>query len=100
MGLLFMQASSVWHGLEHITKATGNASYSFNIQTSDKAQPLSGVCLKCLEDPAHSFGLICEPPQHYGLQLGVVQANTLPACGFTTPVSFANQRGPPALFLS
>lgn len=99
VALLVIQAGMVWHGLEHVAKASGEPAYSTNILSGEKTQPASGLCLKCLEDLTHSVGLISQTPQtKVSLATGLRQA-ALPACGFATPVEFANQRGPP-VFLS
>ncbi len=95
VALLVMQAGMVWHGLEHVAKASGKSSYSLNTLSVDQTQPASGLCLKCLEDLTHSVGLISQPPLHTVPLHTMLQQGAVTACSFATPVELANQRGPP-----
>ena len=95
LALVVMQAGMVWHGLEHVAKASGKISYSTNIVSVDKAQPFSGLCLKCLEDLSHSIGLISHTVEFDASLQAVVKQDAFVACNFATPVELANQRGPP-----
>ncbi len=99
VALLAMQASMVWHGLEHVAKASGTTANSTHTLNAEKAHPLSDLCLKCLEDLTHSVGLISQA-LHIDVSLRpVLRQGACLACGFATPVELANQRGPP-VFLS
>ncbi len=99
VGLLALQTGMIWHGLEHVAKASSNAAFASYTQSVEKAQPLSAQCLKCLEDLTHSVGLISQSPALDTSLRVVVQQGAFPVCGFATPVELANQRGPP-VFLS
>ena len=97
VALLVMQAGMVWHGLEHVAKASGKNSYSLNTLSANQVQPqpASGLCLKCLEDLTHSVGLISQPLLHeVSLQTLLLQG-AVAVCSFAMPVELANQRGPP-----
>ena len=96
LALLVIQAGMVWHGLEHVAKASGKTAYSTNTLSAEQTQPVAGLCFKCLEDLTHSVGLISKPLQTEVLLATALQQAALPTCGFATPVAFANQRGPPA----
>ena len=95
VALLAFQASMVWHGLEHVAKVSGKANASIVALNAEQTQPVSSVCFKCLEDVAHSFGLISESVQPFIPLEFVLLEGALPLCHFATPVSLANQRGPP-----
>ena len=95
VGLLALQTSMIWHGLEHVSNASSSAAVASNTPSVETAQPVSGPCLKCLEDLAHSVGLISQAPVLDTSLHVVVQQGALPACSFPTPVELANQRGPP-----
>jgi len=95
VGLLALQTSMVWHGLEHVAKASSNTAFASYTQSVEKAQPLSAQCLKCLEDLAHSVGLISYAPALDTSLSVLAQQSGFPASGFATPVELANQRGPP-----
>jgi len=95
MALLVIQAGMVWHGLEHVAKASDKTAYSTNTLSAEKTQPASGLCLKCLEDLTHSVGLISQSLSIDASLPSVWQQAALPAVYFATPVELANQRGPP-----
>ena len=95
VALLVMQAGMVWHGLEHVAKASGKTVYSANSLSAEKSQPASGLCFKCLEDLTHSVGLLTQTPQVEASLATALQQATFSACVFATPVALANQRGPP-----
>lgn len=99
LALLVMQAGMVWHGLEHVAKASGKTAYSISSLSAEQSQPASGLCLKCLEDLTHSVGLISQAPQADDSLATASQQARVVACSFVTPVELANQRGPP-VFLS
>jgi hypothetical protein len=99
LALLVMQAGMVWHGLEHVAKASGKTAYSISSLSAEQSQPASGLCLKCLEDLTHSVGLISQAPQADDSLATALQQAGVVACSFVTPVELANQRGPP-VFLS
>lgn len=99
LALLVMQAGMVWHGLEHVAKASGKTAYSISSLSAEQSQPASGLCLKCLEDLTHSIGLISQAPQADDSPATALQQAGVVACSFVTPVELANQRGPP-VFLS
>ncbi len=95
VGLLALQSGMIWHGLEHVAKASSNTAFASHTQSVEKTQPVAGLCLKCLEDLAHSVGLISQAPALNATLQVVMQQGAFPACGFATPVELANQRGPP-----
>ena len=95
VALLVIQAGMVWHGLEHVAKASGKTSYSTKALSGEKTQPASGLCFKCLEDLTHSVGLISQALQTEVSLARALQQAAFPACSFATPVELANQRGPP-----
>ena len=95
MGLLALQTGMIWHGLEHVAKASSSAAVASNTPNVEKVQPVSVLCLKCLEDLTHSAGLISQPPALDASLQSVVQQGAFPICSFPTPVQLANQRGPP-----
>ena len=95
VALLVIQAGMVWHGLEHVAKASGKTTYSTNTLSAEKTQPASGLCFKCLEDLTHSVGLLSQAFQTEVSLAAALQQAALPACHFATPVALANQRGPP-----
>ena len=95
VALLAFQASMVWHGLEHIAKVSGKANDSIVALNAEQTQPASTACFKCLEDVAHGVGLISEPVQLFASLKFALLEGALPLCHFATPVSLANQRGPP-----
>jgi hypothetical protein len=99
LALLVMQAGMVWHGIEHVAKASGKITYSTNSLSAEKSQPSSGLCLKCLEDLTHSVGLITQQPYLDDSSATALQQAGFVACIFLTPVELVNQRGPP-VFLS
>jgi len=90
-----MQAGMVWHGLEHVARASGKTAYSINTVSAEQSTPASGLCLKCLEDLTHSVGLISHAPQTDESLATALQQAAFLACSFVTPVELANQRGPP-----
>jgi len=96
IALMAMQASMVWHGLEHVARVSGQATYSMVALNAEQTQPVSTVCFKCLEDVAHSVGLISEQVQLFTPLKITLREGALPLCHFATPVSLANQRGPPS----
>jgi hypothetical protein len=95
VALLVIQAGMVWHGLEHVAKASGKPSYSTNTLSAEKTQTAPGLCFKCLEDLTHSVGLISQALQTEVSLASALQQAAFPACSFSTPVELANQRGPP-----
>ena len=95
VALLVIQAGMVWHGLEHVAKASGKTTYSTNTLSAEKTQPASGLCFKCLEDLTHSVGLISQTLASEVSLARTLQQAALLACSFATPVELANQRGPP-----
>ena len=95
VALLVIQAGMVWHGLEHVAKASGKTTYSTSTLSAEKTQPASGLCFKCLEDLTHSVGLISQALQTEVSLASALQQAAFPACCFATPVELANQRGPP-----
>jgi hypothetical protein len=97
LALLVMQAGMVWHGLEHVAKASGKTAYSISSLSVEQSQPASGLCLKCLEDLTHSVGLISQAPQTDDSLATALQQAGVVACSFVTSVELANQRGPPVL---
>lgn len=59
----------------------------------------SELCLKCLEDVAHTVCLTSQAVHLAASRSDVLRSPSLPVCLFATPVELANQRGPPT-FLS
>lgn len=59
----------------------------------------SELCLKCLEDVAHTVCLTSQAVHLAASRSDVLRPPSQPVCLFATPVELANQRGPPA-FLS
>ena len=65
----------------------------------EQVSSASELCLKCLEDVAHTVGLTSQTVQLAASRTDALQQRSQPVCCFATPVELANQRGPPA-FLS
>lgn len=66
---------------------------------AEQVSSASELCLKCLEDVAHTVGLTSQALQLAALRHDSLQQRSQPVCLFATPVELANQRGPPT-FLS
>jgi len=66
---------------------------------AEQLSPASELCLKCLEDVAHTVGLTSQAVQLAASRNDALQPRSQPDCLFATPVELANQRGPP-IFLS
>jgi len=67
--------------------------------SSEQVPPAQDLCLKCLEDVAHTVGLTSQNVQLAAARADVLQPRAQLVCQFATPVELANQRGPPT-FLS
>jgi hypothetical protein len=63
--------------------------------SSEQVPPAQDLCLKCLEDVAHTVGLTSQNVQLAAARADVLQPRAQPVCLFATPVELANQRGPP-----
>ncbi|GEM_PF-2402255 len=66
---------------------------------AEQVSSASELCLKCLEDVAHTVGLTSQAIQLAASRHDALQPRSQPVCLFATPVELANQRGPP-IFLS
>ena len=66
---------------------------------AEQVSSASELCLKCLEDVAHTVGLTSQAVQLAASRHDALQPRSQPVCLFATPVELANQRGPPT-FLS
>lgn len=66
---------------------------------AEQVSSASELCLKCLEDVAHTVGLTSQTVQLAASRTDALQPRSQPVSRFATPVKLANQRGPPA-FLS
>jgi hypothetical protein len=66
---------------------------------AEQVSSASELCLKCLEDVAHTVGLTSQAVQLAASRNNVLKPRSQPDCLFATPVDTANQRGPPT-FLS
>jgi hypothetical protein len=66
---------------------------------AEQVSSASELCLKCLEDIAHTVGLTSQAIQLAASRHDALQPRSQPVCLFATPVELANQRGPPT-FLS
>lgn len=66
---------------------------------AEQVSSASELCLKCLEDVAHTVGLTSQAIQLAASRHDAVRPRSQPVCLFATPVELANQRGPP-IFLS
>ena len=69
------------------------------ISHAEQVSSASELCLKCLEDVAHTVGLTSQAIQLAASRHDALQPRSQPVCLFATPVELANQRGPP-IFLS
>lgn len=69
------------------------------VSNSEQVSPAQDLCLKCLEDVAHTVGLTSQAIQLVASRYDALQPQPQPVCLFATPVELANQRGPPT-FLS
>lgn len=66
---------------------------------AEQVSSASELCLKCLEDVAHTVGLTSQAVELAASRHDALQMRSQPVCLFATPVELANQRGPP-IFLS
>lgn len=70
-----------------------------HVEQVSSSSSSSELCLKCLEDVAHTVCLTSQAVHLAASRSDVLRPPSLPVCLFATPVELANQRGPPA-FLS
>jgi len=108
VGLLALQASMVWHAPEHALNASSRVTEAASSEdlvsspsaavasNSEQVPPAQDLCLKCLEDVAHTVGLTSQTVQLVASRTDVLQPRSQPVCLFATPVELANQRGPPS----
>lgn len=69
------------------------------LSQAEQMSSATELCLKCLEDVAHTVGLTSQAVQLAASRHDAVRPRSQPVCLFATPVELANQRGPP-IFLS
>jgi hypothetical protein len=70
-----------------------------HVEQVSSSSSSSELCLKCLEDVAHTVCLTSQAVHLAASRSDDLRPPSLPVCLFATPVELANQRGPPA-FLS
>ena len=111
LAFLALHTSMVWHAPEHALNASSRVTEAASSEdlvsslnaaaasNSEQASPASDLCLKCLEDVAHTVGLTSQAIQLVASRYDALQPQSQPVCLFATPVELANQRGPPT-FLS
>jgi hypothetical protein len=107
VGLLALQANIVWHAPEHALNASSRVTEAASSEDlvsslsaavaspSEQASPAQDLCLKCLEDVAHTVGPTSQAVQLVASRTDVLQPRSQPVYLFATPVERANQRGPP-----
>lgn len=71
--------------VSHVEQVSYSSSSSFEL------------CLKCLEDIAHTVCLTSQAVHLAASRSDVLRPPSQPVCLFATPVELANQRGPPAI---
>ena len=99
IALLGLQGSLVWHALEHVSEHQALNQLELVNSDSDTLSTESSVCLKCVEDLAHSVGLVCALMTVAPGFAGVLVRHAIFSSPLSPPVVPANQRGPP-FFLS
>ena len=111
VALLALHTSIVWHAPEHalnaasrVTEAASSEDLVSSLSAafaspSEQASPAQDLCLKCLEDVAHTVGLASQAVHLVASCNDALQSQSQTVCLFATPVERANQRGPPT-FLS
>ena len=103
VAMLLMQFGVISHALNHLSASLAQGGRTASASTVSLASVVveapveSVVCLKCLEDLAHSFALVSRFT-HTGLTGAHILARVVlpPGLLFLSPER-ANQRAPPAL---